>query len=90
MKFQTLRRKAGVQCSRQAKQPYQCINISKADFPDTTPGPILEVGFLSTTASGLLYLFCMTTASGSKTSEKMTFRSLEVDSPKLEVFHLFL
>ena len=90
MKFQTFRRKAGVQCSRQAKQPYQCINISKADFPDTSPGPILQVGLLSTTVSALLYLFCMATASGSKTSEKMTFRSSEVDTPKLEVFHLFL
>lgn len=35
--FQTFRRKAGVQCSRQAKQPYQCINISKADFSRHQP-----------------------------------------------------
>lgn len=64
MKFQTPRRKAGVQCPRQAKQPYQCIKHFKGEISRQQPRTNLtsRPSIDNCLGHATLSLFCMATA----------------------------
>ena len=64
MKFQTPRRKAGVPCPWQAKQPYQCIKYFKGGISRCQPraNPTSRPSVDNCLRPAMISLFCMATA----------------------------